>query len=172
MRVVATAIQNLDSDGIKEIEKQGSLDVEINGKISTLTLNDVEITSQDIEGWLVANQKAMTVALDVTISESLKEEGIVVRTCESIQNFRKDSGFEVTDNIDVFLLHHENMHKAIQNNLDYIKLETLTKTLYEVNQLDKGIEINFDDISTKLFIQQHYKNDVYGKQPTDTQTKI
>ena len=47
------------------------------------------------------------------------------------------------------------MHKAIQNNLDYIKLETLTKTLYEVNQLDKGIEINFDDISTKLFIQQH-----------------
>ena len=155
MRVVATAIQNLDSNGIKEIEKQGSLDVEINGKISTLTLNDVEITSQDIEGWLVANQGAMTVALDVTISESLKEEGIARELVNRIQNFRKDSGFEVTDNIDVFLLHHENMHKAIQNNLDYIKLETLTKTLYEVNQLDKGIEINFDDISTKLFIQQH-----------------
>ncbi|MGB2386031.1 MAG: isoleucine--tRNA ligase [Flavobacteriaceae bacterium] len=155
MRVVATAIQNLDANGIKEIEKQGSLDIEINGKISTLTLNDVEITSQDIEGWLVANQGAMTVALDVTISESLKEEGIARELVNRIQNFRKDSGFEVTDNIDVFLLHHENMHKAIQNNLDYIKLETLTKTLYEVNQLDKGIEINFDDISTKLFIQQH-----------------
>ena len=155
MRVVATAIQNLDANGIKEIEKQGSLDIEINGKISTLTLNDVEITSQDIEGWLVANQGAMTVALDVTISESLKEEGIARELVNRIQNFRKDSGFEVTDNIDVFLLHHETMHKAIQNNLDYIKLETLTKTLYEVNQLDKGIEINFDDISTKLFIQQH-----------------
>ena len=101
MRVVATAIQNLDSNGIKEIEKQGSLDVEINGKI-TLTLNDVEITSQDIEGWLVANQGAMTVALDVTISESLKEEEIARELVNRIQNFRKDSGFEVTDNIDVF----------------------------------------------------------------------
>ena len=155
MRFVATAIQKLDANGIKEIEKQGSLDIEINGKISTLTLDDVEITSQDIEGWLVANQGAMTVALDVTISESLREEGIARELVNRIQNLRKDSGFEVTDNIDVFLLHHKNMHKAIQNNLDYIKLETLTKTLHEVNQLVKGIEINFDDISTKLFIQQH-----------------
>ena len=155
MRFVATAIQNLDADAIKEIENQGHLEVEINGKISTLERNDVEITSQDIEGWLVANQGAMTVALDVTITESLREEGIARELVNRIQNLRKDSGFEVTDNIDVFLLHHEHMHKAIQNNLDYIKLETLTKTLYEVNQLDKGIEINFDDISTKLFIQQH-----------------
>ena len=61
----------------------------------------------------------------------------------------------MTDTIEVVLLHHENMHKAIQNNLEYIKLETLTKTLHEVNQLDKGIAIDFDDISTKLFIQKH-----------------
>ena len=155
MRFVATAIQNLDADAIKEIENQGHLEVEINGKISTLELDDVEITSQDIEGWLVANQGAMTVALDVTITESLREEGIARELVNRIQNLRKDSGFEVTDNIDVFLLHHEHMHKAIQNNLDYIKLETLTDTLQEVNQLDEGIEINFDDISTKLFIQKH-----------------
>ena len=120
-----------------------------------MELYDVEITSQDIEGWLVANQGAMTVALDVTITESLREEGIARELVNRIQNLRKDSGFEVTDNIDVFLLHHERMHKAIQNNLDYIKLETLTDTLQEVNQLDEGIEINFDDISTKLFIQKH-----------------
>ena len=140
---------------VKEIEKQGSLDIEINGKISTLTLDDVEITSQDIEGWLVANQGAMTVALDVTITAALKEEGIARELVNRIQNLRKDSGFEVTDTIEVVLLHHENMHKAIQNNLEYIKLETLTKTLHEVNQLDKGIAIDFDDISTKLFIQKH-----------------
>ena len=155
MRFVAAAIQKLDANAIKEIEKQGSLDIEINGKISTLTLDDVEITSQDIEGWLVANQGAMTVALDVTITAALKEEGIARELVNRIQNLRKDSGFEVTDTIEVFLLHHENMHKAIQNNLEYIKLETLTKTLHEVNQLDKGIAIDFDDISTKLFIQKH-----------------
>ena len=155
MRFVATAIQNLDADAIKEIENQGHLEVEINGKISTLERNDVEITSQDIEGWLVANQGAMTVALDVTITESLREEGIARELVNRIQNLRKDSGFEVTDNIDVFLLHHEHMHKAIQNNLDYIKLETLTDRFQEVNQLDEGIEINFDNISTKLFIQKH-----------------
>ena len=155
MRFVAAAIQKLDANAIKEIEKQGSLDIEINGKISTLTLDDVEITSQDIEGWLVANQGAMTVALDVTITAALKEEGIARELVNRIQNLRKDSGFEVTDTIEVVLLHHENMHKAIQNNLEYIKLETLTKTLNEVNQLDKGIAIDFDDISTKLFIQKH-----------------
>ena len=155
MRFVAAAIQKLDANAIKEIEKQGSLDIEINGKISTLTLDDVEITSQDIEGWLVANQGAMTVALDVTITAALKEEGIARELVNRIQNLRKDSGFEVTDTIEVVLLHHVNMHKAIQNNLEYIKLETLTKTLHEVNQLDKGIAIDFDDISTKLFIQKH-----------------
>ena len=155
MRFVAAAIQKLDANAIKEIEKQGSFDIEINRKISTLTLDDVEITSQDIEGWLVANQGAMTVALDVTITAALKEEGIARELVNRIQNIRKDSGFEVTDTIEVVLLHHENMHKAIQNNLEYIKLETLTKTLHEVNQLDKGIAIDFDDISTKLFIQKH-----------------
>ncbi|CAI8409796.1 MAG: Isoleucine--tRNA ligase [Formosa sp. Hel3_A1_48] len=155
MRFVAAAIQKLDANAIKEIEKQGSLEIEINGKISTLTLDDVEITSQDIEGWLVANQGAMTVALDVTITAALKEEGIARELVNRIQNLRKDSGFEVTDTIEVVLLHHENMHKAIQNNLEYIKLETLTKTLHEVNQLDNGIAIDFDDISTKLFIQKH-----------------
>jgi isoleucyl-tRNA synthetase len=155
MRFVATAVQNLDADAIKEIEKQGHLEVEINGKFSTLELGDVEITSQDIEGWLVANQGAVTVALDVTITESLREEGIARELVNRIQNLRKDSGFELTDHIDVFLVHETSMHKAIQTNLDYIKVETLTHTLHEVNQLDEGIEIDFDDISTKLFIKKH-----------------
>jgi isoleucyl-tRNA synthetase len=155
MRFVATAVQNLDADAIKEIEKQGHLEVEINGKFSTLELSDVEITSQDIEGWLVANQGAVTVALDVTITESLREEGIARELVNRIQNLRKDSGFELTDHIDVFLVHETSMHKAIQTNLDYIKVETLTHTLHEVNQLDEGIEIDFDDISTKLFIKKH-----------------
>ncbi len=155
MRQVASAIQNMDSKDIQAIEEKGELTIEINGKSIILERDDVEISSQDIEGWLVANQGPLTVALDVTIDASLREEGIARELVNRIQNLRKDSGFEVTDTIDVYLLHNDNMHSAVQNNLEYIKQETLALSLQETNQLDKGIEINFDDISTKLFIQQH-----------------
>lgn len=155
MRQVASAIQNMDSKDIQAIEEKGELTIEINGKSIILERDDVEISSQDIEGWLVAKQGPLTVALDVTIDASLREEGIARELVNRIQNLRKDSGFEVTDTIDVYLLHNDNMHSAVQNNLEYIKQETLALSLQETNQLDKGIEINFDDISTKLFIQQH-----------------
>ena len=120
-----------------------------------LELSDVEISSQDIEGWLVTNQGNVTVALDVTITESLKQEGIAREIVNRIQNLRKDSGFDVIDNIDVYLLQHDSMCLAVQNNLDYIKAETLTKDLQLVKELESGIEISFDDIFTKLFIIQH-----------------
>jgi isoleucyl-tRNA synthetase len=155
MKQVVSAIQQLDPQDIQSIEEKGILTIGINGKSITLERNDVEISSQDIEGWLVANHGPLTVALDVTINAPLKEEGIARELVNRIQNLRKDSGFEVTDTIDVYLLHNDNMHSAIQNNLEYIKQETLTHTLQEINQLDKGIEIEFDNISTKLFIQQH-----------------
>jgi isoleucyl-tRNA synthetase len=101
------------------------------------------------------NQGNVTVALDVTITESLKQEGIAREIVNRIQNLRKDSGFDVTDNIDVYLLQHDSMCLAVQNNLDYIKAETLTKDLQLVKELESGIEISFDDIFTKLFIIQH-----------------
>ena len=119
-----------------------------------LAWSDVEITSQDIEGWLVANQGATTVALDVTISETLKDEGIARELVNRIQNLRKDSGFDVTDRIEVFLQKEAHIENAIKQNLDYIKLETLTEELQVVAQLDKGIEVSFDTIETKLYIQK------------------
>ena len=130
------------------------MDIEINGKSIRLHLDDVEITSQDIEGWLVANQGAMTVALDVTISEPLRSEGIARELVNRIQNLRKDSGFEVTDRIEVFLQADENIENAIKLNLEYIKLETLTDELHLVAQLDKGIEVSFDAVNSKLHIQK------------------
>ena len=157
MKQVASAIQGLSSHEIQTFEKNGQLSIEVNGKSITLEQTDVEISSQDIEGWLVANQGALTVALDVTITDSLREEGIARELVNRIQNLRKDSGFEVTDTINVYLLHNHKIQSAIKNNLDYIKQETLTHSLEETNQLDEGIEIAFDDISTKLFIQQHHK---------------
>ena len=152
MKLVVTAIQQLNSEDIQKIEQKGTLELEINGKSITLNLDDVEISSQDIEGWLVANQGSVTVALDITVSDSLKQEGIARELVNRIQNLRKNSGFEVTDHIDICILDNKNITNAVLNNLDYIKIETLTKKLELVNKLDDGIEIDFDGISTKLLV--------------------
>ena len=154
MKLIANAIQNLKPEDIKQIEEKGELGIEINGKSINLERNDVEITSQDIEGWLVANQGAVTVALDVTISEALKEEGIARELVNRIQNLRKDSGFELTDRIEVYLQSEVAIENAIKQNLEYIKLETLTEELHLVAQLDTGVDISFDAINTKLHIQK------------------
>lgn len=155
MKAIAGVIVKMTAEDIKVVEQKGEIDVECNGKSITLQRGDVEITSQDIEGWLVANEGSITVALDVTISPELKEEGIARELVNRIQNLRKDSGFEVTDRISVQLQEDENIVKAVQANLEYIKAETLTDDLKIINQLNSGIEIAFDDVNTKLFIQKN-----------------
>ncbi|WP_054852492.1 isoleucine--tRNA ligase [Olleya sp. ITB9] len=155
MKVIAGAINKMTAEDIKIVEQKGEIDVDCNGKSITLQRDDVEITSQDIEGWLVANEGNVTVALDVTISPELKEEGIARELVNRIQNLRKDSGFEVTDRITVQLQEDQNIVQAVQANLDYIKAETLTDDLKIINQLNSGIEIAFDDVNTKLFIQKN-----------------
>ena len=155
MKLIASKITAFSSEDIKKIEQKGVLIVEVNGKKVNLELGDVEITSQDIEGWLVANDGALTVALDVTITEELRKEGVARELVNRIQNLRKDSGFEVTDRIDVVLQKDNYIESAVHSNIEYIKAETLTEKLEIIDQLNNGIEITFDDISTKLFIQKH-----------------
>ncbi|WP_298340340.1 isoleucine--tRNA ligase [uncultured Algibacter sp.] len=155
MKAVAQVVNNFTSDDIKNIEQKGILDVEVNEKTITLELTDVEITSQDIEGWLVANEGALTVALDVTITDDLRKEGIARELINRIQNLRKDSGFEVTDRIDVILQKDDQIVNAVDANRAYIKSETLTNELEIIDKLEDGIEIAFDDVNTKLFIQKH-----------------
>ncbi|WP_299556708.1 class I tRNA ligase family protein [Seonamhaeicola sp.] len=155
MKLIANAVRQFDADDIKKIEQTGEIGVDINGKNVTLGLEDVEITSQDIEGWLVANEGALTVALDVTISDDLRSEGIARELINRIQNLRKDSGFEVTDRIDVKLQKDDHIVNAIDSNMAYIKTETLADELEIIDKLDNGIEIAFDDVNTKLFIQKH-----------------
>ncbi|WP_040246963.1 isoleucine--tRNA ligase [Psychroserpens mesophilus] len=154
MKAVAQAVNNFSAEDIKNIEQNGSLDVEINGKNITLEQSDVEITSKDIEGWLVASSGPLTVALDVTITEELQKEGIARELVNRIQNLRKDSGFELTDRIAVQFQKDEQIINAINKNLEYIKTETLTDELEILEQLKDGIEIAFDDVNTKLFIQK------------------
>ncbi|HLV40183.1 DUF5915 domain-containing protein, partial [Xanthomarina sp.] len=155
MKLIANTIVGFTSEDIRKIEQSGEIEVVINRKSITLGLEDVEITSQDIEGWLVANEGALTVALDVTISEDLRKEGIARELVNRIQNLRKDSGFEVTDRIDVQLQKDEKIVDAVQTNITYIKAETLTEKLEIIDQIDNGIEVVFDDVNTRLFIKKH-----------------
>jgi isoleucyl-tRNA synthetase len=154
MKAIAQVIGNFKAEDIKKFEQSGILDVEVNGKSITLELSDVEITSQDIEGWLVASYGSLTVALDVTLTDDLRKEGIARELVNRIQNLRKDSGYELTDRIVVQFQKDEQIINAISKNLEYIKSETLTDELQILENLNDGIEIAFDDVNTKLFIQK------------------
>ncbi|RUT69821.1 isoleucine--tRNA ligase [Flavobacterium cupreum] len=154
MGLISKEIQSFSSDQINQLDKQGTLDIVIAGNNVTLSLEDVEITSQDIEGWLVANSNGITVALDITITEDLKNEGIARELVNRIQNIRKDSGFEVTDKIKVQIKRTGLLEEAILKNEDYIKSETLTENLVFTDALESGIEIEFDDIKTMILISK------------------
>ena len=152
MGLISKEIQGFTPDQINELEREGAITIVISGNTLSLTLEDVEITSQDIEGWLVANSNGITVALDITISSELKQEGIARELVNRIQNIRKDSGFEVTDKIKVVLQQNAELQAAVVANEDYIKSETLTENLVFENEVATGIEIEFDDIKTRILI--------------------
>ena len=152
INLIFKEIQALTQVQINQLEREGSLSLVIGENSIILTLEDVEIASQDIEGWLVANSNEITVALDITISEELKLEGIARELVNRIQNIRKDSGFEVTDKIKVHLQKNTALEKAVKANEAYIKSETLTKILVFEESVDNGTEIEFDEIKTKLAI--------------------
>jgi isoleucyl-tRNA synthetase len=155
MGLISKEIQNLSTEQIAQFDKEGSLSIIIAGNSVILYLEDVEISSQDIEGWLVANSNGITVALDITISPELKEEGIARELVNRIQNIRKDTGFEVTDKIKVHLQKNETLEAAVKANEDYIKSETLTESLVFEEVIENGTEIEFDEITTKIIITKN-----------------
>ena len=152
MGLISKEIQGFSAHKINTLEHAGTIDVVIGEKSITLTLEDVEISSQDIEGWLVANSSGITVALDIVISPELKKEGIARELVNRIQNIRKDSGFEVTDKIKVHLQQNDVLKEAVGSNEEYIKSETLTEELVFDEEIENGIEIEFDEIKTKIKI--------------------
>ena len=154
MRFIASEVQKFTQEDISKIEKDKNISIHINEKNITLGLEDVEISSKDIEGWLVANEGSITVALDVTISEELRKEGVARELVNRIQNARKDSGLEVTDKVKLTILEDQNLEQSISENKAYIMSETLTKELVFVDELKKGIEIEFDTIKSKILIEK------------------
>jgi isoleucyl-tRNA synthetase len=154
MKAVATAIQSLTTKDINQMEQNGAIELLIDGDKTTLELSDVEISSQDIEGWLVASSGPLTVALDATISPVLKAEGIARELVNRIQNLRKDSGFEVTDKIVIKFLKDPFIDSALLDNLEYIKTETLATEILVETKLNEGLPIEFDEVRSVLFIKK------------------
>ena len=152
MRFVGAAVQQFGQEEIQTLEKDGKIAIEINGNFVDLNIEEVEITSQDIEGWLVTNQGGLTVALDVHITEALRKEGIARELINRIQNIRKETGLEVTDTIHLSLEEDAALKEAVLENESYIKSETLTNILEFSTALEEGVVVEFDAIKTKLLI--------------------
>ena len=130
--------------------------MQVNGATYTLDTEDVEIIPVDIPGWKVANSGPLTVALDITISPQLRDEGIAREIVNRIQNLRKENKFEVTDRIKVKVKNHPLINSAIISNLDYIRAEILANTLEIVNEINgNGVEIEVDEeIKTMVVIDR------------------
>lgn len=154
MKLIANKIQGFTQDDIIKIEKEGEISVEINDKLITLGTADVEISSKDIEGWLVANAEGLTVALDVTINDELRKEGVARELINRIQNARKDTGLEVTDKIKLTILQADDLRESVLANENYIKAETLTNELVFVDDLKNGTDIEFDTIKSRMLIEK------------------
>lgn len=155
MKQIAGALSQFDQDQIREIERADVYQLEIDGETVTLNKDDVEITSEDIPGWLVASENGLTVALDVTLTEALKEEGTARELVNRIQNIRKDSGLEVTDRITLEMKSHPALEAAVQNNRSYICSETLAEDLALVSELSEaGTPVEFEDVTTEIVIQK------------------
>lgn len=148
-------IKKFGEKEISTIENGEQIHLKINSKQIALEALDFDVVSEDIEGWLVASENNLTVALDVTLNKELINEGIARELVNRIQNHRKEIGLLVTDKIILKIQKDNIIEKAIFENRDYIVNETLADDLIFVESIDKGIEIKFDNINTKLSI---YKN--------------
>ena len=145
-------IKNLSESDINKIENNQSVSIKLDEEVIALEAIDLEIISEDIDGWLVASEKGITVALDIKLDQKLINEGICRELINKIQNLRKDSGLQVTDKIYLKIQKDIILEKAIFENQNYILSETLAEKLEFSDSLDNGIEIKFDNINSKLHL--------------------
>lgn len=151
MKAVAAAVGALSQDAINELSVNGSVQVDVDGQTVEIVREDVEIVSEDIPGWTVANDGALTVALDLEITEELKNEGMAREIVKRIQAYRKNSGFEITDHIHVVLSHDDNLQKAVEAYHDYICSQVLADKL-EFGAPESGEELDFEDFKISVDI--------------------
>ena len=151
MKAIAAAIAGFEQADINKLEKEGVYILTIDGAELEISTEDVLINSQDIPGLLVANNKGVTVALDITMNEALIEEGIARELVNRIQNIRKDSGLEVTDRIHLSITKHGKINAAITSNKKYICEETLADEIVICeNEPKNAVAVEFDEIKTYI----------------------
>ncbi|MBR0072793.1 MAG: isoleucine--tRNA ligase, partial [Bacteroidales bacterium] len=157
MKAIAAAVTAFSQADIARIETEGRYTMSVEGQPVELLISDVEIATQDIPGWVVANEGTLTVALDITLSQELVNEGIARELVNRIQNIRKDSQFDVTDKINVDLISNPQWDNAVQLYMDYICSETLTASLNLVGQIsspDKQETEIIDGMPTEIWVRK------------------
>jgi isoleucyl-tRNA synthetase len=152
-KAVAPIIKELKEKDIKKIEKEGSLQFDVQGDKVDITLEDIELVSEDIEGWLVASEDHITVALDTQLDQNLIDEGLAREFVNRVQNHRKDSGFEVIDRISIIFDAPEAMVNAVEKLKDYISNETLSESIEHKPNVE-GAEFDIDNIILTLNIEK------------------
>jgi isoleucyl-tRNA synthetase len=157
MKQIAAAINAFAQEDISRIEEDGKYMLNIDGEEVEILIDDVEIITEDIPGWLIAGMGSLTVALDITLTPELIEEGISRDLVNRIQNLRKDKGYEVTDKISLKIEKNNELSDAIQNNYDYICSETLAESLEMIEKLpdEEIIRVELaDKLEAKIIIRK------------------
>lgn len=154
MKAISAATAKMTNDDIVRLENEGKISLDIEGEKIELGLEDFEISTKDIPGWTVASTSSLTVALDLTLTEELLSEGLARELVNRIQNLRKDSEFELTDRIKLFVKSNENLEIAINQNKDYICSETLTDEILIQEVIKDGTQIEIDDLITEISISK------------------
>jgi isoleucyl-tRNA synthetase len=152
MKTVSQIINGFTQEQIGMIEKDGQISLPVDGEELILQASDVEITSEDIPGWLVANKGSLSVALDINITSELEQEGHAREFVNRIQKIRKDSGFELTDKIEVKVSADNGLKNSLAQFKDYICAEILADKLEILTDLDSGTEIEVNDFQLKVII--------------------
>ena len=155
MKQISALVAGMQQSDIFEFEKNGQYKLEIGGENIELGLEDVEILSEDIPGWLVANEGRLTVALDINVTKELKEEGIARELINRIQNLRKESNFDVTDKITLKIGRHSEINESVEHFSQYIASQVLAETVELTDTRDdKAKEVEIDEIHTFIKIEK------------------
>jgi isoleucyl-tRNA synthetase len=154
MKSIATALQTIPQEDIAKFENDGVYNMTIDGQEVIINRDDVEIISEDIPGWLVSNQGNLTVALDIMVTDELKNEGLARELVNRVQNIRKSSGFDITDKITVQVLSNENIDQAIKEYSEYIKKQVLAESIEIVDAVSDATELDFDDFKISVRIDK------------------
>ena len=154
MKEVAQAVATMDQKTIVELEEKGVVTLLLPSGEAEISVNEVDVFSEDIPGWLVANEGKVTVALDVTLTDDLKKEGIARELVNRIQNLRKSSGFEITDQIKIIISKNEETDEAIQEYNEYIRSQVLGTSLELAVEVDSGERVDFDNFFLDVYIEK------------------